>query len=100
MLVRSSQALGKAETLLLVGDHECNLDEGEAVVHQTLLEAVDFVVTCFPYLLLDKIVDARDKNIFVVRTVEDADLARLGKRLLNSPQIVVGELFFGRNAKG
>src|SRR5687767_14618853 len=66
------------------------LDDCGARLGQELLEVGDELVPAGPHIAWHQLVDADDEYLFVVRSVENADLALPGDALVHTPQEVVG----------
>jgi hypothetical protein len=87
------EALG----LLLVGDVEEELEDGDAVVGEGLLPGVDIVHVLAGGFVAHESMDARGKDVFVVRAVEDADHASRWNLKLAAPEEVVFGFKRGRD---
>ena len=106
VLLRRVDARQLAAALLVLRDVQVDLDNVGAVVHQVLLEVVDFLEPLLPEplaqcsrreaLAVEELrMDAHHQHFLVVRAVEDADVAARRERLDRTPEEVVIE-FIGR----
>ena len=66
------------------------------IVVQQFLELVDLIVALRPDVFGHQIVDAHDEHVFVVRAVEDSDVAVFGNGLVNAPEKIVRHFLRGR----
>jgi hypothetical protein len=89
------QPHAEAFELLFGADVEEELEHARALFGQQFLELVDLVVALLPRALVDIAVDARDQHVFVVRSVEDRDLALARRAGVDAPQEIVAG-FLGR----
>ena len=76
---------------------EIELQDDGAIFDEVLLEIVDEVVAPRPDLFGDEVVDTDDEDVFIVRPIEDDDLASPRRMLMCTPQEVVRGLFAGRH---
>jgi len=104
--LRDVDPLQEALPLLLLGQVQEDLDDGEPVVDQIALPVVDLPVATAPDVLAGGVVarrrqslpsqglgvDPDDEHLLVVRPVEDPDLAPGGQGTGVAPQVVVAEL--------
>src|SRR3954469_9827381 len=85
------EPLLEALPLLVARDQQEDLDDPDPVRGEQGLERVDLLVPPGPDVLRHEIVDANDEDVFVVRPVEDRDLAMTRHLAVDTPQEVVGE---------
>src|SRR6266540_3089641 len=94
------QAGPQAAALLLLGDVQETLDDGDALGRELALEAVDLVVPLAPLLRRHQVVHPDDQHILVVRAVEDAEVAGGRHLAADPPQEVVPALLGRRRLEG
>ena len=93
----------EAARLLLLGHVQEELDGADAVVPQIALIVFDVLIAVVQQILLaepvrmclglPQLLHLVDEQLFIVRAVENPDLALHGHRILHAPQIVVCHLF-------
>lgn len=88
-------ALKEAFLLLFFADMEEELENDGAGVGQHLLKLVDVVVPLLDDVRFGELVDLDDKDIFVVASIEDHNLALPRSLLVDAPEVVVAKLFLG-----
>src|ERR1019366_1944495 len=93
--LRFIDALFEALFLLVLADVQEEFQYLHVVFAQRLFKLVDLVVTPRPDILGNEVVDAYDENIFVMRAVENPDIAVLGNGLVYAPEKIVRG-FLGR----
>lgn|SRR5260363_95614 len=71
-------------------------DDVGASSSQVHLEIVDEVVTLFPDLLLDEILDARDQDILVMGAIKHTKHSGFRQSLLDAPKEVMSEFLLRR----
>src|SRR5215471_2444980 len=100
VLLRLVQTRQKTFLLLFFGDVEEKLANDGSVTGQVFLKRSDVVKSFFPYVLgherfgnslvLQQIgMDAHDQHFFIIRAVENADMAALRKTHGGSPEKIV-----------
>lgn len=87
-----------------------NLDDWEAVFIQVRFPVADLTVAYIPDILadevlrhlalLDQIMDAGNDDVFIVGTVEYADIPAAWKGFVNAPHVIVVLFLFGRLLEG
>src|SRR5580698_1089418 len=83
------EAFFEALELLFWADVEKEFEDARVVLMpQQLFEFVDGAVALRPDALRDEVVHAHHQHVFVVRAVEDGDLAAVGGMRMNSPEEV------------
>ena len=104
VLLRLVDARKEAFALLFLGQVQEEFDDARAVPVQVALEVADGAVAILPDAVVgdelpgkilfaeDRGMHAHDQHLFVIRAVEDADAAALGKLERRAPQEVVLEL--------
>src|ERR1700733_8358173 len=112
LLERVVEASEEPPSLLVLGYVEEELHDPRAAPLEMVLEGVDVLEPLLPkpvpvvqtgrQMLSDKQfrMDADDQDLLVVRPVEDADVAALGKRLDTAPEEVVAQFFGRRHSEG
>ena len=90
------QTFFKAIFLFLFGDVQKDLDDLCACFVQQGFKLIDLLVTRTPDGFGDNLMDTNGQYVFVMRTIEDADHACGGNRLVYAPQIVVFQLSTSR----
>src|SRR5215470_14234553 len=86
-------------------------DNENAVAREVALEAANVLEALFPNVFGDKrcrkflrsknlLVHADNEDFFVIRAIEDADLAPFGNGFVSAPEIIVIELFVAGSFKG
>src|ERR1700722_11556973 len=96
LFARVVEALLEALQLLLFRNVQIELENVGLVRNQILLEFVDQFIAPRPDIFWDEIVNANDKNILVVRTVEYYDFAASRRGLVRAPQKIMRSLLGGR----
>ena len=79
--------------LLLLANVQEKFQDGDAAGVQHAFEFVDVPVALRPNFFGNQAVDAGDEHVFVVRTVEDSDIASARYGFVNSPEEIVRQLF-------
>ena len=92
--------------LLLFGYMQKDLDHGEAVGCQIFFPVCDLLITLFPDVLVneiprklplvDQIMNARHDDVFILRTVENADSSSFRERAIDTPEIIMVQFFSRR----
>ena len=93
MFGRIVEPFAQALVLFLFADMEKKFQQHDAVVGQQFLEGVDLLVAGAPDFLRLQSQHTHDKNVLVMRPVEqtDATVARHG--LVDAPEEIVGQFF-------
>ena len=65
------------------------LEDVRPVLEKLLFEIIDQLIAPFPDLFGNKLVHPRHKDVLIVRTIEDDDLAVLWHLLLDAPEEVM-----------
>ena len=76
-----------------------DLDHGEAVGCQIFFPVCDLLITLFPNVLvneiprklplMDQIMNARHDDVFILRTVENADISALRQGFIDAPHVIM-----------
>src|SRR5437870_7369020 len=85
-LVGILQPVDQALALLRVGDVQAELHDLGTAAHEPGLEVVDLSIAAFEDPLRRQVVYPGDKDVFVVRAVEDADVAGDGQSFPDPPE--------------
>ena len=64
------------------------------------LKGIDLLIALLNGIRVDKFTDLYDQHIFIMRTVKDGDVAFLGADLMDTPEVIMGQLCFCRRLKG
>ncbi len=70
---------------------EHQLDYGRAVFDEVFFELVDLLVSCFHGFRRNELFHFHDKNVLVMRSVEDADHAFWRHRFVHPPKVIAAE---------
>ena len=89
-------AIVESTELFLVGDVQPELDDSDVGVEQHALEFDDFSGRSLDRLFVDDGLGPFYQEPSVPGTIEDRHLTNAGQNLLEPPEEVVAELFFGR----
>ena len=72
------------------------MEDVGVVLNEAILEGLDSIVTAGPYLLRDKVMNASDQDVFVMRTVKDRHFTPGRRSTMDPPQEIVRTLEGGR----
>src|ERR1700676_5044974 len=90
----------KTLLLLLLADMQKEFQNLDLILRKVSFKPIDLAISSLPNFLGNEFVHPNNQNIFVLRTIEDADHAFFGHSLVNTPKEVVGQLFAIRYLKG
>src|ERR1700758_102635 len=83
----------KTLLLLFLADMQKEFQNLDLILGKVSFKPIDLAISSFPNFLGNEFVHPHDQNIFVLRTIEDADRAFFRYCLVNTPKEVVGQLF-------
>lgn len=86
--------------LLVFADVEKELQDGDVVFRKNFFKCIDLVVTARPDVLVDQIMDSHDENVFVMRTVEDTNVASGRDCSVDAPKIIVSQFTVAGSLEG
>lgn len=110
VLLLVEDSFGQAVALFILRYVQENLEDWEAVFIQVRFPVADLTVAYIPDILadevlrhlalLDQIMDAGNDDVFIVGTVEYADIPAAWKGFVNAPHVIVVLFLFGRLLEG
>jgi len=81
-----------AFALLVFADMQKELDNRNAVFGKHPLKVIDLVIPLRPDGFGDEVFDPDDQDVFVMRAIEHANLAKTGRIEVNAPQIITRQV--------